>query len=336
MIEVSHLDRYFGDYLAVRDVSFSVAEGQVMGFLGPNGAGKTTTMRCLTGFLPPTSGAVRIDGFDVVENPHEIKKRIGYLPETPPLYGDMLVEDYLRFVADLKSVDGARRNGLVEHAMALCGLSDVKGRLIRNLSKGYRQRVGIAQAIVHEPKVVILDEPTSGLDPNQVIEVRSVISDLAKDRTVILSTHILSEVEKTCQLVTIINEGRIVASDTVTRLLQGADVRRLRLSFAKDAPGAAEEILAVTGVKSASFAGDSRKELQVETELDPDPRAEIARFAVEKGYGLLEFRAASESLESIFRRLTADEPQAEGSAAAGGAPEAPASAAEPAAPEGMN
>ncbi len=308
MIEVSHLDRYFGGYLAVRDVSFTVAEGQVMGFLGPNGAGKTTTMRCLTGYLPPTAGKVVVDGFDVIANPQEVKKRIGYLPETPPLYGDMIVQDYLRFVADLKGVEGRRRNGLVDRAMELCGLGEVKGRLIRNLSKGYRQRVGIAQAIVHEPRVVVLDEPTSGLDPNQVIEVRGVIADLAKERTVILSTHILSEVEKTCRQVTIINEGRIVASDSVERLLQGADVRRLRVTFAKEAPGAAEELLSVAGVRSATWLNPDRKtELSVETEVSPDPRSEIARFAVEKGYGLLEFKGATESLESIFRRLTSEE-----------------------------
>lgn len=312
MIEVSHLDRYFGSYLAVRDVSFRVDEGQVMGFLGPNGAGKTTTMRCLTGYLPPTSGRVVVDGFDVTEAPFEVKKRIGYLPETPPLYGDMIVVDYLRFVADLKGVEGSRRNGLVDRAIQLCGLSDVSGRLIRNLSKGYRQRVGIAQAIVHEPRVVVLDEPTSGLDPNQVIEIRQVIADLAKERTVILSTHILSEVEKTCRQVTIINEGRIVASDTVERLLQGSGGRRLQLVFGKEAPAAASEILSVPGVRSARWAGeDSHRTLVIETGLEPDSRAEIARFAVEKGYGLVEFRGAAESLESIFRRLTSEEASGE-------------------------
>ncbi len=319
MIEVSHLDRHFGGYMAVRDVSFSVPEGQVMGFLGPNGAGKTTTMRCLTGYLPPTAGKVIVDGYDVVENPHEVKKRIGYLPETPPLYGEMLVQDYLRFVADLKGVEGHRRNGLVDHAMGVCGLSDVKGRLIRNLSKGYRQRVGIAQAIVHEPKAVILDEPTSGLDPNQVIEVRGVIADLARDRTVILSTHILSEVEKTCKQVTIINEGRIVASDRVERLLQGADSRRLRLTFAAAAPGAAETVVAVPGVRSAAWIdAGAMRELSIETQMDPDPRPELVRVLVEKGYGLLEFRGTGESLESIFRRLTSEEQGITGEAGATG------------------
>jgi len=221
MIEVANLSKRYGDLAAVRDVSFSAASGQILGFLGPNGAGKTTTMRIITGFMPATSGTVRVDGFDVFEQSTEVRRRIGYLPENPPLYNDMAVASYLRFVAKLKGMSRADIPAALDRALETCGLTAVRDRLLGHLSKGFRQRVGLAQALIHDPPVLVLDEPTIGLDPRQIVEIRSLIRTLGGKRTVVLSTHILPEVSQVCDKVVIINDGRIVAEDTLANLTRG-------------------------------------------------------------------------------------------------------------------
>jgi ABC-2 type transport system ATP-binding protein len=229
MIEVSGLTKRYGDLLAVDDVSFRVDRGQILGFLGPNGAGKTSTMRMITGFMPPTAGSVRVDGFDTVEDSMEVRRRIGYLPENPPLYPDMSVCDYLRFVARLKGLPRAEVGDAVERATDICGLDHVKARLTGHLSKGYRQRVGLAQALIHDPQVLVLDEPTIGLDPRQIIDIRKLIRTLGGDRTVILSTHILPEVMQVCERVVIINDGAITTEGLLEDLTQGRSLEQVFL-----------------------------------------------------------------------------------------------------------
>ncbi len=218
MIQVRNLVKEYGEYQAVKDITFAVAKGEILGFLGPNGAGKTTTMRMITGALPPTSGTVLLSGFDVIEQPLEVKKRIGYLPETPPLYMDLTVESYLKFVAKIKGVDKSLQKENFQWSLEKCGLTDVKKRLIGNLSKGYKQRVGLAQAIINKPDVLVLDEPTVGLDPRQIREIRSMIQELSKEHTIILSTHILPEVSMICDRATIIHGGKIVKEGTISEL----------------------------------------------------------------------------------------------------------------------
>src|SRR5881628_1880485 len=221
MIEVANLSKRYGDLSAIRDVSFTAQAGQILGFLGPNGAGKTTTMRIITGFMPATSGTVRVDGFDVFEQSGEVRRRIGYLPENPPLYNDMAVVPYLRFAAKLKGMSRTAIEDALERVVQTCGLSAVRSRLLGHLSKGFRQRVGLAQALIHDPPVLILDEPTIGLDPRQIIEIRSLIKTLGGKRTIVLSTHILPEVSQVCDKVVIINDGRIVVEDTLANLTRG-------------------------------------------------------------------------------------------------------------------
>ena len=218
MIQVRNLVKEYGEYLAVKDITFAVAKGEILGFLGPNGAGKTSTMRMITGALPPTSGTVLLSGFDVIEQPLEVKKRIGYLPETPPLYMDLTVESYFKFVAKIKGVDKSLQKENFQWSLEKCGLTDVKKRLIGNLSKGYKQRVGLAQAIINKPDVLVLDEPTVGLDPRQIREIRSMIQELSKEHTIILSTHILPEVSMICDRATIIHGGKIVKEGTISEL----------------------------------------------------------------------------------------------------------------------
>ena len=227
MIEVANLSKRYGDLAAIRDVSFTAADGQILGFLGPNGAGKTTTMRIITGFMPATSGTVRVDGFDVFEQSNEVRRRIGYLPENPPLYNDMSVDAFLRFVAKLKGMARADVEPAVERVMDTCGLPAVRDRLLGHLSKGFRQRVGLAQALIHDPPVLVLDEPTIGLDPRQIIEIRGLIKTLAGRRTVVLSTHILPEVSQVCDKVVIINDGRIVVEDTLANLTRGRSLEEV-------------------------------------------------------------------------------------------------------------
>lgn len=236
------MTKYYGGLRAVEDVSFVARRGEILGLLGPNGAGKTTTLRVIAGFLPPTAGTVNIDGFDVLEEPDEIRRRIGYLPENPPLYNDMTVRSYLRFVGRIKGVANKDLANALEGVLEKCRLGEVSGRLLGHLSKGYRQRVGLAQALIHNPSVLILDEPTLGLDPKQIIEIRGLIRELARDRTVILSTHILPEVTQICAKVVIINEGRVTAAGDLKELTQGASLEEVFLRYisneAQERPGA--------------------------------------------------------------------------------------------------
>jgi ABC-2 type transport system ATP-binding protein len=310
LIEVEHLVKSYGQARAVNDISFKVEKGEILGFLGPNGAGKTTTMRILTGYLPATGGTARIAGFDVFERSMEVRKRIGYLPETPPLYPDMTVSSYLTFVAQIKGVLTADIPNQVAEAMRMTTLTERKDELIKRLSRGFKQRVGIAQAIVHNPDVIILDEPTVGLDPNQIKEVRSLIKNLAGQHTIILSTHILPEVEMTCDRVVIINKGRIAAVDTTQNLttqLKGGE--RVRIEVKGAAESLRASIASIEGVKSVEVESiaDNLVTAEIESERGADLRAQIASRVVNKGFDLLEMRAVNLSLEDIFMQLTTEE-----------------------------
>jgi ABC-2 type transport system ATP-binding protein len=307
MIEVQQLTKRYGPTLAVSDVSFEAKQGEILGFLGPNGAGKTTTMRILTGYLPPSEGTARVAGFDVVDEPLEVKKRVGYLPELPPVYADMTVAEYLTFVAKIKGVARSNVRKRVEDISEKCAVANVKNRQIGKLSKGYRQRVGLAQALIHNPEVLVLDEPTAGLDPKQIIETRELIRSLAGQHTVILSTHILPEASKTCERVVVINAGRVVAEgkpEELTRRLQGFE------TVLVTAEGPAEAIKAklerVEGVNLVELHGEpeGRATFEVHAEKGRDVRAELARAVVESQWRLYELRATGLSLEDIFLKLT--------------------------------
>src|SRR5882672_1637070 len=301
MIEVAGLTKIYGSRAAVSGIDFSVSKGEILGFLGPNGAGKTTTMRVLTGYVPPTSGTARVGGFDVQDSPIEVKKRIGYLPEHPPLYTEMLVRPFLRFVARLRGVTSKEQNARVDRAIDRCGLQPVAGRLIGNLSKGYQQRVGLAQAILHDPDVLILDEPTVGLDPSQIREIRQLIKSFAGEHTVILSTHILAEVTMTCNRVLIINEGRIAADETMeTMAARGGSTRRVALRLARVADATEGQIRTIPGVLNVRREDGQDASFVVETEGARDVREQIAERAVSQGWGLLEMRPVTRSLEDIF------------------------------------
>jgi ABC-2 type transport system ATP-binding protein len=307
MIEVENLTKRYGRTTAVDGVSFRVRKGEILGFLGPNGAGKTTTMRILTCYLPPTEGTARVAGYDVFEAPLEVKKRVGYIPETPPLYPDMSVDDFLDFCATIKGRPAATRKGKIDEAVAKTRIGDVRGKLIGRLSKGYRQRVGLAQAILANPDVLILDEPTAGLDPKQIIETRELIKSLGGDHTIVLSTHILPEVSMTCGRVVIINKGKVVAEDTpdnLTRRLRGAGA--LRVDVRGDAGAATEAVRAVAGVVSVRTRSESSEAttLEVEAEAGRDVRAELARAVVGRGLDLLALQQVGMSLEEIFLHLT--------------------------------
>ena len=311
MIDVQALTKSYGTVTAVDHVSFSVNKGEILGFLGPNGAGKTTTMRILAGFMPATSGTASVAGFDVFTNSLEVRRHIGYLPEAPPVYPDMTVQSYLDFVARIKNVPAERRADRVADAMAKTSLTERRTELIKRLSRGYKQRVGIAQALVHDPHVIILDEPTVGLDPKQIIEVRNLIKGLAGNHTIILSTHILPEVSMTCDRVVIINKGKIAAVDTpqnLTSQLKGG----LKVRVEAQAPEAAlkELISRVPGVKSVLLEGsrsDGHAVALAESTEGRDVRSEIAVGVVGKGWPLYELRGISVSLEDIFLELTTDD-----------------------------
>ncbi len=304
MIEVAGVTKRYGERAAVDGIGFSVRRGEILGFLGPNGAGKTTTMRILTGYVPPTSGTARVAGFDVQEHPIEVKRRIGYLPEHPPLYTDMLVRPFLRFVATIRGVPRKEINARVDRAIERCGLAAVAGRLIGNLSKGFQQRVGLAQAILHEPDVLILDEPTVGLDPSQIREIRQLIKSFAGAHTVILSTHILAEVTMTCNRVLIINDGKIAADETLEQLAaRGERTRRVALRLARAGDGVEGTIRAIPGVLAVIREGGQDGAFVVETEGTRDVREQIAQAAVTHGWGLLEMRPITLSLEDIFIRI---------------------------------
>jgi ABC-2 type transport system ATP-binding protein len=303
-IQVQNLAKFYGDYEALRDVSFEVQKGEILGFLGPNGAGKTTTMRILTGYMPPSAGSARIAGYDVFQDSIEVRKRIGYLPETVPLYTEMSVWDYLDFAARLRDVPN--RDQAIERVMEMTNISERADTLIGKLSKGFRQRVGIAQALVHNPEVLIMDEPTIGLDPKQIIEIRNLIKSLAGDHTVILSTHILPEVSQTCSRILIINEGKIVAEDTPDRL--GARVRgaeHIHLQVEKPAAEIRTEIEKIQGVLGVQAQDGGIYE--IEMNLGTDRRTDIAAMVVQRGWGLLELRPVSMSLEEVFLKLTTAE-----------------------------
>ena len=310
MITVENLSKRYATKTAIEGMSFQVEKGEILGFLVPNGAGKTTTMRIITGYMPASEGTVRVDGYDVFDNPLDVRRRIGYLPENPPLYLEMTVTGYLRFVAKIKGVPKDKIHQEVARVMERASIADVKERIIAKLSKGYKQRVGIAQALLNDPPVLILDEPTIGLDPKQIHEVRELVKDLAGQHTVVLSTHILPEVEQTCHRVIIIDRGKIVAVDTPQNLrlqLQGAE----RVSI--EVQGPASEIIsklkAMPGVVNIQkiAENDSRHRFQVEGVLRKDIRSDLARTIVQNGWGLYELQSATMSLEDIFLKLTTAE-----------------------------
>ncbi len=308
MIEVDGLTKRYGSVAAVNGISFEVLRGEIVGFLGPNGAGKTTTMRMLTCYMPATAGTARVAGFDVFEAPMEVKRRIGYLPEHPPLYRDMRVKAYLDFVARIKGVPAAARSGRVSEVLGRCGLKDRAGQMIGQLSKGYQQRVGLAQALVHDPEVIILDEPTIGLDPNQIREVRNLIRELGGEHTVILSTHILPEVEMTCDRVIIINRGEIAAVDTAKNLTAGVTGRaRFEVAVSGEADRAASVIREAEGVLSVSEVAGRRGRFVVDARQDEGLQSQLASILVKSGLGLLELQPVKASLEDIFHQLTTRE-----------------------------
>ncbi len=307
MIEVQHVTKRYGDLTAIERVSFTVDAGEVLAFLGPNGAGKTTTMRILTCFMPATEGTARVAGFDCFEQPTDVKRRIGYLPEAPPLYQELTVSEYLIFVGRVKGIPQGDLRRALNRVLEQLSLGDVRHRLIGNLSRGYRQRVGLAQALIHDPPVLILDEPTAGLDPKQIIEIRELIKHLAVSHTVILSTHILPEATAVCQRVVIINAGRIVAEDTPDRL--SARVRQSeKVSVTVRQPPAdlADRFRAIPGVLTV-FAAAEHGAFLLECELGRDLREDIARFVVGNGWGLLELKTISMTLEDVFLHLTRQE-----------------------------
>ncbi|MFH1682047.1 MAG: ATP-binding cassette domain-containing protein [Candidatus Eisenbacteria bacterium] len=312
MIEVRHLSKNFGSTVAVRDVSFDVSRGEVLGFLGPNGAGKSTTMRILTGYIPPTEGTARIAGHDILEDSLAVRRRIGYLPEWAPLYGDMEVVDFLRFIADIRDIPPGETRERIARMVKVCGLEKVLGRVIHHLSRGYRQRVGLAQAMIHDPDILVLDEPTSGLDPNQIIEIRELIKELGRDKTVILSTHILPEVSQTCGRVLIINEGALIASGSpleLGRRIEGGGIVQLAV---RGAPG--EEIERklveapfVDSIRRLHTTGEDLHHFTVQGREAGGIGENLFRLAVENSWTLAELHVEAATLEDVFRRLTRGE-----------------------------
>lgn len=314
MIQVQDLTKKYSRNLAVDHISFEVQKGEIVGFLGPNGAGKTTTMRMLTCFLPPSLGTANVAGFDILEQPLDVKKRVGYLPETPPLYLEMETVEYLQFVGKLKGLKGEELSKRVNYVSERCSITDVRKKLLGKLSKGYRQRVGLAQAIIHNPDVLILDEPTAGLDPKQINETRDLIRSLAGDHTIILSTHILPEVEQTCEKVIIINKGRLVATDSVENLqarARGAESMLVEIAGRNgnlDSATVRSRLERVSGVSRVSLKNtrDSLATFEVESQKG-FVRGDLARAVVESGWDLNELRPTAVSLEEIFLQLTAQE-----------------------------
>lgn len=311
MIEIQNLIKKFGQITAVDNLNFTVNKGEILGFLGPNGAGKSTTMNIITGYLPSTEGTVKVDGFDIMENPTEVKKRIGYLPERPPIYMDMTIKEYLDFVSDLKLVERRQKKAQMNNVMELVNITDVRDRLIKNLSKGYKQRVGLAQALIGSPDVLVLDEPTAGLDPKQIIEVRKLIKTLGKKHTIILSSHILPEVSAVCERVVIINKGKIVAVDTPDNLSKGLGTAS-RLSVTIDGPKSSIEsdIKDIAGVKYIKANIKKEKDV-INYIVESDKNVDIIRplfFAMAKaGYPILELKSMDMTLEDIFLSVTTEE-----------------------------
>ena len=314
MITVKELTKRYARNTAVDHISFEIQKGQIVGFLGPNGAGKTTTMRMLTCFMPPTAGTATVAGFDVLEEPMEVKKRIGYLPETPPLYPEMRTGEYLEFVGRLKGLSKSELSKRVDYVCERCSVADVREKLISKLSKGYRQRVGLAQAIIHNPDVLILDEPTAGLDPKQINETRDLIKSLAGDHTIILSTHILPEVEQTCEQVIMIAKGKVIATDSVSNLQNRArGVESVLLEVAGrngevDPAVVQTRLEKITGVSKVHFKEkrQTRNIFEIESVKDKLVRGDLARAVVEAGWDLNELRSSAMSLEEVFLQLTGD------------------------------
>lgn len=308
MIEINNLVKRYGDKKAVKGISFTVNDGEVLGFLGPNGAGKTTTMNIITGYLSSTSGTVKVNGHDILEEPELAKKEIGYLPENPPLYNDMTVKEYLNFICDLKGVEKARRKNMLDNIVSMVKISDVYNRLIGNLSKGYKQRVGIAQALVGNPSILILDEPTVGLDPNQIIEIRRLIKALSKNHSIVISSHILSEIQEIADRVVIINRGKIAAVDTISDLskrLSGQS--KILLTFRGPVTDAVTKIRTVKGVSSAvSRVANKFSQIEITISANDTSETRIAIFnlMVREGWPILELRSLDPSLEEIFLNIT--------------------------------
>lgn len=307
MIQVSHLTKMYGVRPAISDLTFEIHKGEIVGFLGPNGAGKTTTMKILTGFMPASDGKAVVAGFDVFDHPIEVKRNVGYLPETPPVYNEMVVEDYLEYAARLHQVPSAQIRSAVSNAVEKTALGDVRKRLIGNLSKGFRQRVGLAQTLLHNPKVLILDEPTVGLDPIQIIEIRGLIKSLAGDHTVILSSHILPEVTATCERIIVINQGKIVAEDTLAGLQNRTKKgQALRMLVKSPSSAATEALKQISGVSGVELQGN-RYQIMLSPGVG-EIRDRIIETAMGKGIGVLEFAEEKASLEDIFLQLTTEEP----------------------------
>jgi len=311
MIEIQNLTKSYGQIKAVDDISFTVEKGEILGFLGPNGAGKSTTMNIITGFIPSTEGTVKVCGYDIMENPTEVKRRIGYLPEQPPLYMDMTVSEYLSFVSDLKIVSKKLKKSQIDDVMELVKLGDVRGRLVKNLSKGYKQRVGLAQSLLGNPEVLVLDEPTVGLDPKQIIEIRKLIKALGKQHTIILSSHILPEVSAVCERVVIINKGKIAAIDTPENLSKGmGTVSKLSATIAGPKSSIISNIEAIYGIKYVEPHIEKDKdviEYIIESDKDTDIRRPLFFAMAKAGYPIIELKSLDLSLEDIFLQLTMQE-----------------------------
>lgn len=312
MIEAEGLTKFYGSLPAIRDVTFQVERGEVVGFLGPNGAGKSTTIRILTCYMPPTMGAAKVDGLDCFEQSLAVRRKVGYLPETVPLYGDLTVRRFLRFAADAKGVEAKKIHGEVSRVVGICGLEKVAGRIIAHLSKGFKQRVGLAQALIAGPTVLVLDEPTIGLDPTQIVEIRRLIQELREDHTILLSSHILPEVAQICQRVMIINKGRIIATDSpgnlTTELQKSAQIH---LQVRGSLPDVASAVEKLEGVLNVVLKEDNDGRMVVETDRSRELRPTIARVVVEKGADLLELKVMDLTLEDIFMQLVTEEPSEE-------------------------
>lgn len=311
MIEIQNVTKRFGQHLAVDNLNFTVNEGEILGFLGPNGAGKSTTMNIITGYISATEGTVTVDGYDILDNPEEVKKRIGYMPELPPLYLDMTVREYLNFVFEIKKVDLKDRKREMDRILELVRITDVSDRLIKNLSKGYKQRVGLAQALVGNPPVLILDEPTVGLDPKQIIEIRNLIKQLGRKHTIILSSHILPEVSAVCERVVIINKGRIVASDTPENLSKRlGESSKLTLRIAASERQAVKVLRDVAGIKYVEAQGvrePDTVDVWIEAEKDIDVRRPVFNALSRAGYPILQMKSMDLTLEDIFLQVTTQE-----------------------------
>lgn len=311
MISVQNLTKNYGETKALDNVSFEIHSGEVFGFLGPNGAGKSTTMKIITGFLAPTEGSVKVDGIDIQDDSMAVRAKIGYLPETVPLYTDMKVYEYLDFVGAVRGIPKEKRRGAIKHMVDVCGLREVISKLVSELSKGYRQRAALAQAMIHNPDILILDEPTSGLDPNQIVEIRELIKRLGREKTVILSTHILPEVAATCSRVIIINQGRIVASGRTDELLSGGGGKEVVQAKIRGHRDSVREALSrhesVRDVKHLADHDDGVSSFVIEVIGEADPQEIVFKTVVANGWMLLEMFKKQESLEEVFRRLTRNE-----------------------------